>query len=85
MAMITGLGTVGIIKDQPAYTLPPNAWSDGRNVRMSEGSVEKFLGHRQAIGTPTAAPYFVLPIKTATAAYWIYAGIIFAIIIYTCQ
>ena len=74
MAMITGLGTVGIIKDQPAYTLPPNAWSDGRYVRMSEGSVEKFLGHRQAIRTPTAAPYFVLPIKTATAAYCIYAG-----------
>ena len=74
MALISGLGSIGIIKDQPSYTLPPNAWSDGKNVRMAEGSVEKFTGHRQAVGTPSAAPYFVLPIKTATAAYWIYAG-----------
>ena len=74
MPLITGLGSIGIIKDQPSYTLPPNAWSDGKNVRMAEGSVEKFTGHRQAVGTPSAAPYFVLPVKTATAAYWIYAG-----------
>jgi hypothetical protein len=74
MPLITDLGSIGIIKDKPSYTLPQNAWSDGKNVRMSEGSVEKFLGHRQAIGTPSAPPYFVLPVKTATEAFWIYAG-----------
>src|ERR1044072_3998833 len=36
-----GLGSVGIIKDVPATDLPPNAWSDGLNVRFNDGAVER--------------------------------------------
>ena len=71
---INNIGEVGIVHDRPPHSLPVNAWSDGQNVRCFEGGVEKFTGHRSAIGTPTVAPYFLLPVKTSSDAYWIYAG-----------
>ena len=71
---INNIGEVGIIHDRPPTSLPVNAWSDGQNVRCYEGGVEKFSGHRSAIGTPTVAPYFLLPVKTSSEAFWVYAG-----------
>ena len=41
---ITGLDTVGVIKDSPPVSLPPNAFSDARNVRFKDGSVRKMEG-----------------------------------------
>jgi hypothetical protein len=73
--LVKDAGSIGIIKDKPGYALPSGAWSDGLNVRMREGAVHKVTGHRTAIGTPSAVPYFVLPVRsTGTNAYWIYAG-----------
>lgn len=74
MIFVKDVGQYGIIKDKPAYDLPVNAWSDGINVRCFENSVQKFSGERQAIGTPTVAPYFLLPVKTDTDALWVYCG-----------
>ena len=71
---VDNLGQYGIVKDKPPYDLPVNAFSDGMNVRCFENSIQKFQGHRQAIGTPTVAPYFLLPIKTSTDALWVYCG-----------
>jgi len=74
MIFVKDVGQYGIIKDKPAYDLPINAWSDGMNVRAFENSMQKFTGHRQALGTPTVAPFFLLPIKTTTDALWVYCG-----------
>ena len=41
---VQGVDQVGIIQDVPAHTLPPNAWSDGRNIRFKDGSVHKREG-----------------------------------------
>ena len=41
---ITGLNTVGLIKDTPAIALPTNAFSDVLNVRFNNGCVEKIPG-----------------------------------------
>ena len=41
---ITGVDQTGIIRDTPAHALPPNAWSDGRNIRFKDGSVHKRKG-----------------------------------------
>mgnify|MGYP003145465400 CR=1 FL=1 len=71
---INNVGEIGIIHDRPAHSLPVNAWSGGQNVRCYEGGVEKFTGHRAAIGVPAVAPYFMLPVKTSSAAYWVYCG-----------
>ena len=74
MIFVKDVGQYGIVKDKPAYDLPINAWSDGMNVRAFENAIQKFTGHRQALGTPTVAPYFLLPIKTTTDALWVYCG-----------
>lgn len=41
---ITGLNTVGLVKDTPAIALPPNAFSDVMNVRFNNGCVSKMSG-----------------------------------------
>lgn len=37
-------GERGIINDIPSYDLPPNAWSDGKNVRFEAGRIQKIGG-----------------------------------------
>ena len=41
---VSGLDTVGLIKDQPPSSLPPQAFSDCRNVRFRDGAVLKMEG-----------------------------------------
>lgn len=72
---VADLGSVGIITDAPPQSLPPNAWSAGSNIRFRENAVHKAKGWSQPIGTPTVAPYWLLPYRTATDSYWIYAGL----------
>ena len=48
---VQGVDTVGIIRDTPAHILPPQAWSDGRNIRFKDGSVHKREGSIQAFAT----------------------------------
>ncbi len=71
---INDVGKIGLVADKPPHSLPINAWSDGKNVRMFESGVEKMTGHRSAIGTPTVAPYFMLPVRDGSNAYWVYCG-----------
>lgn len=83
MALIRfdNLGAIGIIKDLPDHELPPEAWSDGKNVRFHDGKVEKFTGHQAvynlsaSITTNIAiAPWWLLPVQSGTNYYWLYAG-----------
>ena len=78
MPLISDLGKVGVIKDVLPHRLPPNAFSDGRNVRFYENSVEKFLGHSNAfsgeIESPIVQPYWLTSIRQATDMYVVYAG-----------
>lgn len=69
------LGALGVSRDAYAHELPPNAWSNVRNARFKDGFVGKSLGHAAVYGTPTVAPYFVLPYSTAAARFWIYGGL----------
>ena len=41
---ITGLDQIGLIEDIPPVSLPPNAFSDCRNVRFRDGAVIKMEG-----------------------------------------
>ena len=41
---ITGLDQIGVIADSPPVSLPPNAFSDVRNVRFKDGAVRKMEG-----------------------------------------
>ena len=56
---ILNLGRAGIIKDIPSILLPENAFTDGRNVRFNNESVETITGEAmyQVIGTPSTIEY----------------------------
>ena len=41
---IQGLDTVGVVQDIPPVALPPNAFSDARNVRFRDGAARKMQG-----------------------------------------
>lgn len=68
-------GEVGINLDLPAHELPPEAWSNGKNVKFRQGRVEKAKGYATLFGSPTVAPYWLLPVATTTNVYWVYAGL----------
>jgi hypothetical protein len=69
-------GALGIIQDIPAYELPPEAWSDGLNVRAIDNSVVKFLGHEKVLDPPTVIPYAMFPAFALNGAQlFAYTGI----------
>jgi hypothetical protein len=68
------LGKVGVIKDIPGHQLPPEVWSDLRNIRCADGNLHKFLGHMQVLGTPSVNPGFLINVPTPDAAVWLYAS-----------
>lgn len=72
---VDNVGQVGIVKDIPGYELPPNAWTAGQNVRMQDGSVHKAMGYESLWTSPETSPYFLMPVQTPTAFYWLYCGL----------
>ena len=48
---VQGLHTVGVIRDMPPISLPPNAFTDVLNVRFDNGSVSKMPGERDIISS----------------------------------
>ena len=85
MPPITELGQYGVIKDVLPYNLPPNAFSDGDNVRVYEKGMEKFLGHVDAFADFTGVgldekivqvdPYWLTSLVQDNDAFWVYAGV----------
>jgi hypothetical protein len=65
---------VGINQDLPAHLLPPEAWSDGRNIRFRDNKVVKMLGHSAVYDPPSITPYWVKGIQSSSEFLWIYAG-----------
>ena len=72
---INNLGQLGIIKDVPPHELPPEAWSDGKNVRFCEGNICKMPGEERIYNYPSIAPHWLLPWITTAGHRWIYAGV----------
>ena len=72
---LNDLAKVGVVRDQPPYQLPPEAWSLMTNVRLRDESIERLLGWEQVFGTPTWAPHFVMPLSTAALQYWLYVSL----------
>lgn len=69
------LGLGGIIRDLPPHALPPELWSDGKNVRFLDEKVIKFEGHQAVFDPPTIPPYWLMGVRTATNHLWMYAGL----------
>lgn len=73
--IIPAAGQYGLIADQPAQELPPNAWTTVANMRFRDGCAEKFLGHAQVFTAPSVTPYYLQPFATSTVRYWLHAGL----------
>jgi len=67
---INDLGSIGIIKDVPPYSLPPNAWSNGNNIRFLNNGVKKIRGYTEVMATCPFAPYYILPYEDANGNYY---------------
>lgn len=72
---IDNIASLGIIKDTPAHQLPPEAWSDGLNMRFFDGKAVKFQGHSAVFDPPTVAPYWAISTATKTQVFWLYTSL----------
>jgi len=46
---IVGLDQAGILKDSAPHILPPNAFSDGKNIRFKDSAIQKRKGTIKAL------------------------------------
>ena len=44
---LENMGIGGILRDKEAYTIPPEYWSGGKNIRFVNGEAVKFLGEEE--------------------------------------
>lgn len=65
----------GTVKDVAPHQLPSSVWSDSQNVRFIDGHVEKIKGHSTVFGTPSGAPYWLQPLGTTSAYFWLYPSL----------
>jgi hypothetical protein len=71
---IDNAGAEGVIYDALPWDLPPEAWSDGKNIRFSDNAAHKVEGQTTVFGTPGTTPHWLLPWQVPTAFRWIYPG-----------
>jgi len=72
---INDVAVLGVIKDQPAHQLAPEAWTTAENMRFQDGAAQKLLGDSQVFGSPTIQPHFAMPVRTPTGTMWPYASL----------
>ena len=72
---IFNIGAAGIVRDIPPHLLPPEAWSDGQNVRFKDNKVQKFTGEALIFDPPTVPPYWALAVQGPANVLWLYAGL----------
>ena len=72
---IDNVGQVGLIKDIPPYNIPPNAWSDGNNVRFLDDGVKKCAGYQEVMESCPFSPIYIFPyLSIGGSYYWIAFG-----------
>lgn len=66
-------GAIGVNRDMSSHELPPNAWTDAKNIRFLDGMAYQFYGHGEVYDSPSYTPQHVIPCNVAGQRYWIYA------------
>lgn len=54
---VNNIHTVGLIKDTPAIALPSNGYSDVKNIRFTNGSIQKMTGEVELISQSVLSSY----------------------------
>jgi len=73
---LENLGRAGILFDLPDYSLPPEAYSYGKNVRFGNEVVCKTAGDSQVYGNldANAGPFFLVPWADVITYSWLYGS-----------
>ena len=74
-AIISSLGSVGVIADVQPQELPDSGLSDALNIRFRDGSAERIAGDAAALATPSVTPYHIQLFSTADTKYIVHAGL----------
>ena len=72
---IENVGEVGIVKDINAWSLPPNYFTAGNNVRAEHGAIQKSPGYLEVMATCPVAPYYITNLQIGGSNYWIVGGL----------
>lgn len=72
---INDIAGKGVIRDEPAYQLPPEVWTQALNMRHRDNGMERMLGWSQVFGTPGVAPHFAMPVVSVSSAFWLYTSL----------
>lgn len=72
---INDLDKLGVIRDEPAYQIPPEAFDRLENMRVVDGGLERMKGDEQVFGTPPIAPHFALTISAPAQNFWLYTSL----------
>lgn len=71
---IPAAGQFGLVADQPAQELPPNAWTRIENTRFHGGKAERIGGRQAIFSAPAVTPYYLIPYEVDGYRYWIHCG-----------
>jgi hypothetical protein len=72
---INDIAGKGVARDEPAYQLPPELWTQALNMRHKDNAMVRMDGWSQVFGTPTVAPHFAIPVVSPTAVFWLYVSL----------
>lgn len=71
--LLKDLGSIGIVKDLDPHEIPPNAFSDGMNVRFTPRGVEQVYGYGEILSPPSlTTPRWLKPYPPITSPLWLY-------------
>jgi len=71
---LSEIGRKGIVSDKASDLLDPKEWSDGNNIRFTEGRIIKMGGETEIWASPTVAPHGLMPWNAASGYLWLYGS-----------
>ncbi len=75
MKLVVGeVGKIGVIQDLQDSGLPPQAWTDGLNVKAKNGSMQTLAGRISIAVDPTIQPTLLMSSDTNADDTWTYCG-----------
>lgn len=70
---IENLGALGMMTDVLPHDLPPEAWTNARNVRFKNNQARRMDGLTEVFATSPITPYWLLSVPASTY-FWLVAG-----------
>jgi len=72
--LIKDLGKIGIVSDLDPTQLPPNAFSDGENVRFTPKGVERAYGYGAVLSPGRVSPTWLQVFPPIETPLWVYGN-----------